>query len=68
MLEMLKHKDSFIRQMLFILAASIQTLVLATIVANFGWTNTLTIFSYCFTALVYFTIYSLWKTNSINSH
>lgn len=61
MLETIKDKDSFIRQMLLVLASTMQTLVLATIVANFGWTHILTYFSYGLTALIFFTVYYLWK-------
>lgn len=61
MLETIKNKDSFIRQMLLVLASTMQTIVLATVIVNFGWTHTLTYFSYGLTALIFSTVYYLRK-------
>jgi hypothetical protein len=61
MLKMLSNKDSFFRQLLLILAGSLQTIVLATIVSNFGWTHELTLITSTISVLIYFIIYSVWK-------
>ncbi len=64
-MKMLSDKDSFVRQLLLIIAFALQTLVWATLVSNFGWTHVASIASYILSALIYYVVYIVW-TNKIN--
>jgi hypothetical protein len=61
----MRDKDSFVRQLFLIIATSMQTLVWATLVSNFGWTHTISIASYVLSALIYYVVYIVW-TNKLN--
>jgi hypothetical protein len=65
LMNMMRDKDSFVRQLLLVIAFTLQTLVWATLVSNFGWTHTISIASYVLSALIYYVVYIIW-TNKIN--
>ena len=58
---MTKNKDEFINHLLSTIAGILITLVCGTIVANFGWTSTISFISYFLTVCIYTVIYLLWK-------
>ena len=57
----LNNKDSFVRKLLLLIGFALQTLILLTIISNFGWTHILTYSLYVMTVVVYYIFYYLWK-------
>jgi len=65
LMNMMRDKDSFVRQLFLIIATVMQTTVWVTMVSNFGWTHVASIGSYILSALIYYVVYIVW-TNKLN--